>query len=39
MKLTEGVSMARLTVSVVKNLVGGTLQYGEEMKKEENFIY
>jgi hypothetical protein len=39
MKLSEGVSMARLSVSVVKNFVGGTLQYGEEVKKEGNFIY
>ncbi len=31
--------MARLSVSVVKNFVGGTLQYGEEVKKEGNFIY
>ena len=31
--------MARLSVSVVKNFVGGTLQYGEEKQKEESLTY
>ncbi len=38
-ELQQGISMARLSVNVVKNFVGGTLQYGEETRKEENLIY